>query len=181
MRRRKKFNPDEMPVTGGLDERQKSKLKHAAAVALAAAIISSSVVGGPALAQKPSPAPVPAIVAKVPVVTMGGMIEAGTVPYDETKMVADQSPALKKFVTSITSGALLPNVTLADQMVAGVGGNELGYSYGKEIADKLDKENTPDGASPDEELAQGPDENRGSGEGPGNLAGRDSDTSTDQG
>lgn len=183
MRRRKEPNQYQIPISKGHDEQYVSKLRHAAAVALTAAIISSSVVGGPALAQRTgiNPAPAPIIAAQAPEVTMGGMMKAGSVPYDESKMVADQSPALNKFLTSITSGALLPNVTLADQMVAGVGGNELGYSYGKEIADKLDKQNTPDAASPDKELAQAPDEKRGSGEGPGDLAGRDSDTPKDAG
>ena len=64
---------------------------------------------------------------------------------------------VRGFIASILGGDLLPEITFKDATVAGVGGDELGYAYGKEAADiKGDPDGTPH-AGPGVELAEVPD------------------------
>ncbi|MDP9437289.1 MAG: hypothetical protein M3P49_00845, partial [Actinomycetota bacterium] len=157
MRRRKRYNPGEMPVLGGAVEDWSHTLKKAAAVALAAVVLLGTAGGRPALARD-TPPPSAAAIARAPLLTMEGMISAGQLPYDEALMVDRGDTSLvKNLLDSILSGGLLPAITFDDAEAAGTKGDELAVAYGREAAleDSGDEDMVEGG--PGVDLAQAPD------------------------
>jgi len=156
---RKKFNPDGTPVLAGSSRRPWGLTR---LLPVAVLLTFASVPAPPSAAQEGGP-PVTGVRAAIeaPLVTMRDLQEAGALPLDEAALAAsepERSP--KETLAAILEGDLLPDVGLDDAIVAGTGGDELGFSYGEEllgqvpgVEDVIDAEpaKAPEGYEPDGE------------------------------
>ena len=137
--------------------------RRAPATLVAALVMTSAAlpaVSQTAQAQEASQRSASPAIAEAPVATMRGMVRAGSVPLSDSMLASAEGGILegvRGFIASILGGDLLPEITFKDATVAGVGGDELAYAYGKEAADiKGDPDETPH-AGPGVELAEVPD------------------------
>jgi hypothetical protein len=158
LRRRKRFNPGGMPVIGGLAGDGCLLLKRLAAGAAAATLLFVATGGNAALARKPVVPPTgPAAIANAPLLTMEGMISAGQKSFDDSLMVEPESSSLvQEIFAPILKGHLLPEISLADATLAGVGGDELAYTYGEEATEESPADEDPRPAGDGAELAEAP-------------------------
>lgn len=116
------------------------------AAAVLLGVVFAGTVAASASAQQPgqsAPQPLsPLVAAPLPEVSTGGIIAAGQVPFDPAKMASaggleaarGGGARLDTFLSSMLSEVLLPSISLADAMVAGVGGDELAAAYEDEFS-----------------------------------------------
>lgn len=149
-------------------DRTKPGLKKGTVAAALLGVVCVGAIVPAALAQQVVPSPQPLVAAPLPEVSTGRIIAAGEIPFDPAKMVSaggpedapGEGPRLEKFFSSMLSEALLPSISLADALVAGVGGDELAAAYEDEVSGTRDAAE-PAVDEPGVEFAsRGPEANR---------------------